>query len=270
MSLRTRLLFFATAWAIVLMPFLFWRATWFGRPLTNQEMTEYLHDDQKPRHIQHALVQMGERIARRAPETEQWYPDLVRLASYPVEEVRNTDAWVMGQDNTQAAFHQALLKMLQDTSPTVRGNAALSLVRFGDASGHDQLLELLKPASVAAPSAGTVVDAASVGTAVHQGGTVAKLKSANGEVEARTPISGRVRDVLVRTGTPVEAGHPLATVAPEEAQVWEALRALYIVGKPEDAGLIRTYEREQPDMSERVRQQAVATEKAVLTRSAKQ
>jgi hypothetical protein len=30
----------------------------------------------------------------------RWYPDVVRLASYLIEEVRNTDAWVMGQDST--------------------------------------------------------------------------------------------------------------------------------------------------------------------------
>ena len=41
---------------------------------------------------------------------------------------------------------QALLKMLADPSPMVRGNAALSLVRFGDASGRPQILALLQSA----------------------------------------------------------------------------------------------------------------------------
>ena len=57
-----------------------------------------------------------------------------------VEEVRNTDAWVMGQDTSGAGFHETLLKMLQDPSPMVRGNAALSLVRFGDATGRPQIV----------------------------------------------------------------------------------------------------------------------------------
>jgi len=43
------LLFFATAWAIVLMPFLFWWSTWFGRQLFGYEITEYLNDDKHPR-----------------------------------------------------------------------------------------------------------------------------------------------------------------------------------------------------------------------------
>jgi hypothetical protein len=46
------------------------------------------------------------------------------LSAHPVEEVRNTDAWVMGQDTASQAFHDALLKMLQDPSIIVRGNAA--------------------------------------------------------------------------------------------------------------------------------------------------
>src|SRR5262249_47991838 len=132
MSTRMRLLFYLTAWLIVLMPFLFWWNTWFGRQLPDPQITHYLADDKRPRHIQHALVQIGERIARHDAAAARWYPELIRLAAHPVEEVRNTDAWVMGQDTSGAGFHEALLKMLQDSSPMVRGNAALSLVRFKD------------------------------------------------------------------------------------------------------------------------------------------
>ena len=121
------------------MPFLFWWNTWFGRHLSDQQLAEYLQDDKKPRHIQHALVQIGDGISKHDASVARWYPDLVRLASYPVDEVRNTDAWVMGQDTAGAGFHQALLKMLNDPSLMVRGNAALSLVRFGDASGRRRL-----------------------------------------------------------------------------------------------------------------------------------
>src|ERR1700688_1392612 len=107
MSRTQKLLFFLTAWLICLMPFLFWWNTWFGRKLTDQQLNEYLHDAKKPRHIQQALVQVGERITRRDATAKQWYPDLVHLAAAPVEEVRNTDAWVMGQDTTGAGFEDA-------------------------------------------------------------------------------------------------------------------------------------------------------------------
>ena len=64
MSTGQRLLFFLTAWLIILMPFLFWWKTWFGRRLPDNELVEYLNDEKKPRHIQHALVQIGERMSK--------------------------------------------------------------------------------------------------------------------------------------------------------------------------------------------------------------
>src|SRR5262252_5975778 len=148
MSTRHRILFFVTAWFIAFMPVMFWWNTWFGRTLSDQQVAEYLRDDRHPRHIQHALVQLGERMSRHDTKAAQWYADLVRLASHPVEEVRNTDAWVLGQDTAGPGFHDALLKMLGDLSPLVRGNAALSLVRFGDANGRAEIMQLLQSRKV--------------------------------------------------------------------------------------------------------------------------
>ena len=145
MSTRNRLIFFLTAWLVVLMPFLFWWSTWFGRALTTKEMSEYLNDNNHPRHIQHAIVQLGQRMSRHDPSAARWYADLVRLASNPREEVRSTDAWVMGQDTTGPGFHEALLKMLDDpslicaamrrylwsASATTRGDRRLFLIAAG-------------------------------------------------------------------------------------------------------------------------------------------
>jgi Biotin-lipoyl like len=267
MSTRNRLLFFLTGWLIVLMPFLFWWNTWFGRQLSDKQITAYLQDDKHPRHIQHALVQIGERMTRKDPGVTRWYPQLPQLASYSVEEVRNTDAWVMGQDTSGAGFHEALLKMLNDSSLTVRGNAALSLVRFGDATGKPQILELLQPAKVPAPNAGKVVDTSSVGTAIHQGGIVAKLQTGDRTVEIRSPITGRLHALSAQTGQQVEQGTLLATIDPADEQVWEALRALYLIGQTEDLAAVQPYERELPDISDHVRQQAVETESAIRERA---
>src|SRR5690349_16797427 len=156
MSRTQKILFFATGWLIVLMPFLFWWNTWFGRNLSDAQVTEYLHADKKPRHIQQALVQISDRMSRNEATVKQWYPQLVRLAVDPVEEIRNTDAWVMGQDTSGAVFHETLLKMLGDSSATVRGNAALSLVRFGDATGRPQIVALLQAAEVRVPTSGAI------------------------------------------------------------------------------------------------------------------
>ncbi len=268
-SPRNRALFFVTAWLIVLMPFLFWWNTWFGRRLPDKQVTEYLQDEKHPRHIQHALIQLGERMGRHDASAERWYPELVRLASYPVEEVRNTDAWVMGQDTSGPAFHETLLKMLQDSSPMVRGNAALSLVRFGDGSGRAQIVALLQPARIVAPVAGRVTDSDKVGTAVHQGGLIAKLAYGHEQsMELRSPITGRIRTLSVAVGSNVAGGAQVATVDPGDEQVWEALRALYLIGQPDDLPAIRPYQRELPEISDRVRQQALLAEKAIRERTA--
>src|SRR6267142_904480 len=263
MSARSRFLIFLTAWLIVLMPFLFWWNTWFGR-----QVTEFLNDEKHPRHIQHALVQLGERMGRRDPVAARWYAELIRLSSHPVEEVRNTDAWVMGQDTSASGFHDSLLKMLDDPSPVVRGNAALSLVRFGDSSGRAQIVALLQPAKISAPASGTVTDTDKIGTAIRQGGLVAKLQDGQQTTELRSPISGCIRTVSVAPGTRVAAGAEIATVDPGDEQVGEALRARYLVGQVDDLPAVRPYARDLSEISGRVRRQATLTEKAIRDRAA--
>jgi biotin carboxyl carrier protein len=268
MSPRNRALFFVTAWLIVLMPFLFWWNTWFGRQLPDKQITEYLQDEKHPRHIQHALVQLGERMRRHDPGATRWYPEMIRLASHAVEEVRNTDAWVMGQDTSGPAFHETLLQMLHDSSPMVRGNAALSLVRFGDSSGRPQIVALLQAAKIVAASAGHVTDTDRVGTTIHQGGLIAKLQADQQLIEVRSPITGRIRTLSVSAGSNVSAGTEIATVDPGDEQVWEALRALYLIGQPDDLPAIRPYQRELPEISDRLHQQALLTEKSIRERAA--
>lgn len=65
----------------------------------------------------------------------------------------------------------------------------------------------------------------------------------------------------------VTTGTEIATVDPSDDQIWEAVRALYLIGQPQDLPAIRPYERELPGISDRVRQQAVLTENAILERA---
>ena len=150
----------------------------------------------------------------------------------------------------------------------VRGNAALSLVRFGDASGRPEIVALLQPATVTAPSDGRVVDSDRPGTAIRQGGLLAKVSiSGSSQVtEIRSPIPGRIRSVS-QAGATLKAGSEVAVVDPASDQVWEALRALFLVGQADDLAAIRPYERELPEIPDHVRQQAVETEKAIEQRS---
>jgi multidrug efflux pump subunit AcrA (membrane-fusion protein) len=149
----------------------------------------------------------------------------------------------------------------------VRGNAALSLVRFGDATGKPQIVALLQPAKVTAPQAGGVTDSSTPGTTIHQGGIIAKIESGGQTVEVRSPISGRLLEVSARTGQTVAAGDPIAVLDPGTDQVWEALRALYLIGQPDDIAAIRPYEREMPEVPDHIRQQALATEQAIQERA---
>jgi len=186
-----------------------------------------------------------------------------------VEEVRNTDAWVMGQDTSTTAFHETLLTMLRDSSQIVRGNAALSLVRFGDAAGRSQITALLQPAAIEAPIAGRVIDTDRIGISIRQGGLVAKIQNGSGTTEVRSPISGRIRTLSVPLGATVAANSEIATIAPGSEQVWEALRALYLVGQRDDLPAIRYYERGLSDIPDRLRQQALLTENAIQARVTK-
>src|SRR5438105_5186173 len=128
----------------IIVPFLTWYLTWFGRGLSDQDLTSYLSDEKNPRHIQHAMLQVEDRIERGDASAQKFYPQIIAAAKSSVPEVRKTSAWVMGQDNKSAEFHTALLDLLKDTEPLVRRNAALQLVRFGDASGRPELRAMLQ------------------------------------------------------------------------------------------------------------------------------
>jgi hypothetical protein len=72
---------------------------------------------------------------------------------------------------------------------------------------------------------------------------------------------------VAATGANVLVGAEIAVVDPGTEQVWEALRALYLVGQLDDLPAIRPYERDLPDISNDVRQQAQETEKAIQLRA---
>jgi len=72
--------------------FLAWYFSWFGRELSDADITKYLSDVNSPRHVQHALNQIQERIERGDGSAKQWYPQLVTLSSNPETEFRLTVA----------------------------------------------------------------------------------------------------------------------------------------------------------------------------------
>jgi hypothetical protein len=264
------ILILLVAWLVTLMPFLFWKATWFGNRLSDAQLAGYLSDKRNPRHSQHALVQVSDRLARGDRSVVQFYPQLVALADSPVVELRMTAAWVMGQDNNYDPFHSALLKLVGDQDPLVRWNAALALVRFNDASGRPGLREILRPFTVVAPASGVFKERLKPGDTVNRGTMMARLIVPSGgePVEMRSPIPGKITRQLVANGSGLSAGTPVFVLSPDEKQVWEALRALYLIGVPSDLPDIQPFTHPTTHMSGRIQQQAQLTVEAIQKRGA--
>jgi len=249
---------------VVLVTFLFWYSTWFGRPLGDREMAECLTDTSVPHKTQHALAQVAQEIARRDPAAKRWYPQVLALTRHREPQFRLMAAWVMGQDNTSAEFHQALKTLVADPEPLVRWNAALALVRFGDSTGEPQLKLLLRPYTLVAPQAGRVRFRLKPGDPVDSGGGVAQIQDAGAPpVDVRSPLTGHLEQQVAKEGAQAEAGAPIAVLSPGEQQVWEALRALYLVGQPDDLADVDRYANGVAGMPERVRQQATLTAQAI-------
>jgi HEAT repeat protein len=255
----------------VVIPFISWYGTWFGRPLSDSKMTEYLHDQNKPRNVQHALAQLGNRIIDRDQLAKRFYPDVIAASQHPQAEVRMTAAWVMGQDNSYEDFHSALRPLLQDSSPGVRHNAALGLVRFGDSSGRPELIAMLEPYSVRSESSGIVeLIIKEEGVAIAAHGPLARIKQDDGNtIEIHAPEAGRIESVLVANNSKVEAGTELMTLSPTTEQVWEALRALFLVGQADDIPYVQRYTRPSPTMPDSILKQAASTIEAIRERSGK-
>ncbi len=255
-----------------LMPFLFWQAAWFGRPLTDAQIEKNLAERDHPRKAQHALSQLADRMLSREPaqraSARRWYPQVVALSSSGVDELRITAAWVMGQDRTASEFHPVLLRLLADPHPMVRTNAALSLILFGDAAGRPVIRSMLEPYPVLAPRSGILAVRLKPGDVVNPGTLLGRIQYGNHKIEIRSQVPGALGRWLVANGTNVWPGQSLLTIAPSEDLVWEMLRALYLIGQPEDMPAIQRYVRGDAGMTERVRQQAELAARAIRSREA--
>jgi HEAT repeat protein len=264
------ILILLAAWLVTLMPFLFWKATWFGTRLSDTQLANYLSDNKNPRHAQHALVQVSDRMARGDRTVVQFYLQVIALADSPVVELRMTAAWVMGQDNNYDPFHRVLLKLVNDQDPLVRWNAALALVRFNDSAGRPALHEILRPFTIYASVSGTFKERLKPGDAVNRGTLMAHINvaSAGEPIEIRSPIPGRITSQLVFNGRSLSAGTPVFILSPDEKQVWEALRALYLIGVPSDLPDLQPFTHPMAHMSGRIQQQAQLTIEAIQKRGA--
>jgi hypothetical protein len=266
-SPRNTLIFFVPI-LVVLITFLFWYQTWFGRPFSEREMSQYLSDTSVPHKTQHALVQLSDRMARGDGTARRWYPEIITLAQNKETQMRSMAAWVMGQDNHSEEFHQTLRRLVDDPAPLVRWNAALALARFSDAEGEPQLRAMLRPFALTAPQSGTVKFRLKEEDVVQSGGIVARLSSAAGAnpVDVVSPMAGEVARLAAKDGGQIGAGDTVAVIRPGDTQVFEALRALVLIGRLETLPEVERFAAGAPGMSDRVRAQAFLTAQAIRQR----
>ncbi len=258
----------------IIVPFLTWYLTWFGRGLSDDDLAKYLVDENNPRHMQHALLQVEERIESSDGTATRFYPQIIAASKSSVPEVRKTAAWVMGQDNRSEEFHRALLGLLKDTEPLVRRNAALQLVRFGDSSGRPELRAMLQPFEAKCPIAGTIMSLLPVGSSIRGGAMLARLRdSANNHYEFRSPVDGKISAVAVgknaspslKEGDQIAANQTIAWLTPDRTTMVDALRALAYVGTKDDLPLVESAT--QLDASAETANQAGQTAKAIRSRT---
>jgi hypothetical protein len=246
--------------------FLAWYFSWFGRELSHDDISKYLVDEKNPRHVQHALLQIQQRMERGDPEAKSWYPQLITLSGSPETEFRLTVAWLMGFDNQSPEFHQALLQLLRDPEPIVRRNAALALLRFNDGSGREELLAVLRPYSVKAPVDGVVASSLHEGSTVARRTLLARIQQPNGEVAGlRSPLPGRVGRISKPNGSQVSRDDELVSLNSDEDSVWEALRGLALAGTKDDLPLVQSYA-DSNEVSGRIKEQAGLTVQAINRR----
>jgi hypothetical protein len=264
-----------TSWPILILAVLFasatfltWYFTWFGRALSDADISQYLADEKHPRHVQHALLQIQDRLEKQDPKTRQWYPRIIELAASPETEYRLTAAWAMGFDNGAEEFHQALLKLLHDGEPLVRRNAALALIRFNDSSGRQVLLETLQPYAVTAHEAGSVTSTLNEGAAVSRGTLLARINLADNQVsEVRSSLPGRINKITKPNAAAVGLGETILTIDSDANSVWEALRGLALIGQAEDLSEVERYSRGVDSLPNRIKEQAALTAKAIQSRA---
>lgn len=253
----------------IVVPFLAWYGTWFGRALGDEEIEKYLSEG-KPRQAQHALSAVAERIERGDAGVSRFYTRVRALAESPSTDLRMTAAWVMGLEHKSEEFRAALLRLVEDREPIVRRNAALALVRFGDSRSLPELRAMLRSFEVRAASGGTALTALSVGTPVKRDSLLVRYNIGEGDAqEVRSPLPGKVEQALVKEGGQFRAEDRLFVIGPDPEHVRDALIGLSYLGEGSDSQEVERFARGVEGMPEAVRTQAARTLEDIKRRSAR-
>jgi biotin carboxyl carrier protein len=247
--------------------FLAWYFTWFGRGLSDADISDYLSDTKNPRHVQHALLQVQQRIERGDSSARSWYPQVEALSNSTETEYRLTTAWLMGFDNQSDQFHAALLRWFETVNQL---SVEMQRSLWSDSTtrtGHDELVAVLKPYPVESNATGVVSSTLHVGSDVSRGALLARIQQTDGKVsELRSPLPGRIEVISKANGSQVTTGQIILNLNSDEQSVFEALRGLSLIGTRDDLPIIQSFANSST-ATERVKEQANLTVSAIQSRS---
>ncbi len=89
---------------------------------------------------------------------------------------------------------------------------------------------------------GTVVEFLERSDPVRPGTQLALIATGQRQpLPVLAPLDGKLGRLNVKPGDRISRGDPLCVIQPDDRQVYEALRALVIVGRPEDLGDVERY-----------------------------
>jgi len=240
---------------------LIWRGCWYGSPLSDTEIETYLEGGGDLGDIHKALNKIDERLVRGDSSVEKFFPLLVPLCEHEDANTRKAVAWVMSDAELHNPFRVHLLKLTRDPNILVRLQAALGLARHTHALGirsenpskedmsqaaslgtasRDVLLTALDRIPIEAPSDGKISDMLRKGEPLITGMRLARIQSGDGSLhEVLSPLDGKVVRTEVTPNQVISRGDVILQVQPGDAIIRNALVGLYMVGKAEDAPIVR-------------------------------
>jgi pyruvate/2-oxoglutarate dehydrogenase complex dihydrolipoamide acyltransferase (E2) component len=124
---------------------------------------------------------------------------------------------------------------------------------------------MLIPYPIRSPNSGSVFYLVSEGDWVNKGGIIANLNLNNIKTPIQSDASGWLQTKLLPEGSLTTAGETLILLKPNPKHVWESLRALYLLGGPEELEIVRSVLSES-SFDQKIHQQAASTAKAIQKR----
>jgi hypothetical protein len=224
---RRRFVLVTAALCLFGLPLLFSTYVWFGGAPDEQELALHLGEPVRVAQARQAIAQIAVRMSRGGRSMQHWYPRIRALAVFPDPDLRQSVAWAMGRDSSEASFREPLRKLLADPDVMVRRAAALSLANHGDAQSKAELEAMLRPYAVRAATAGPIRILVHPGDRVSPWSDIARTNNAAGDLtRIRAPVPGVVKSVAGEGEVQAEIGHTLIEIAPDSEQTTMAQKAL--------------------------------------------